>query len=367
MDQVSASIGVEQKRLQAPGSGRFKPRSILLVGGAMIVLCAACILGYEWCHTWRFLVSTDDAYVQADNVIISPKVSGYISQVPVQDNQPVQAGEIVARIDDRDYRTALASAQANVNAADANIEDLAQQIGQQSYAVDEARAAVNGDQAALIFAEQDAQRYATLSRSGAGTLQSAQLAGSSVREKSAALDRDVAAVGAARKQLGVLGAQLIQAQAALAQQQAQLRQAELNESYTTIESSIEGTVGERTLRVGQYVQAGTQLMAVVPLQAVYVTANYKETQLTRVRAGQPVSIAVDTFPGAQVRGVVNSIAPASGEEFSLLPPDNATGNFTKIVQRVPVKISINPNDPLLGQLRPGMSVEPEIDTREHGT
>jgi membrane fusion protein, multidrug efflux system len=375
MDQVAPTAKIKRRRAGAwipihigarLSSRRLSPRSILL-SGAIVLFAAAGLYGHEWWNTGRFLVSTDDAYVQADNVIISPKVSGYISDVPVQDNQAVTAGEVLARIDNRDYQTALASAQANLDAAGANTDDLVQQIAQQNYAVAEARAAVDADQAALIFAGQDEQRYAFLSHSGAGTEQSAQSATSNVSEKRAALAHDIAAVGAAQTQLGVLGAQLAQARAEVAQQQATVHQAKLNLSYTTITSSIDGTVGERTLRVGQYVQAGTQLMAVVPLQAVYVTANYKETQLTDVRIGQPVSVAVDAFPGAKVRGVVNSVAPASGEEFALLPPDNATGNFTKIVQRVPVKITVDPHDPLLGQLRPGMSVEPAIDTRGTGT
>ena len=227
-----------------------------------------------------------------------------------------------------------------------------------------ARATVDADQAALTFADQDFQRYASLSRTGAGSVQNAQKATSDIRERQAMLDRDTAAVAAATTQIEVLGTQLARARATLAQQQAALHQAELNVSYTTITAPTDGTVGVRTLRVGQYVQAGTQLMAVVPLQAVYVTANYKETQLTDVRAGQSVTIEVDTFPGATVHGVVDSIAPASGQEFSLLPPDNATGNFTKIVQRVPVKIAIDPTDPLIGRLRPGMSVEPTVNTRE---
>jgi membrane fusion protein (multidrug efflux system) len=186
------------------------------------------------------------------------------------------------------------------------------------------------------------------------------------REKAAALERDTAAVGVAQQEVDVLGAQVTQAKAAFAQQQALLHQADLNVSYATIVAPVDGTVGNRTLRVGQYVQAGTQLMAVVPLSAVYITANYKETQLTDVQPGQRVTIDVDTFPDATVHGVVNSIAPASGQEFALLPPDNATGNFTKIVQRIPVKITIDPHDPLWGRLRPGMSVEPTIDTRPEG-
>jgi membrane fusion protein, multidrug efflux system len=327
------------------------------------LLTAAGFYGHYWWNVGRFLVSTDDAYLQADNVIISPKVSGYISDVLVNDNQPVKAGQVLARIDDRDYRTALAAAQANVEAEQANIDNLTQQIAQQQFTVAEARATVEADQATLTFAKQDYERYASLSNTGAGTVQNAQKTSSSLHAAQANLDHDVAAVGAAQKQIDVLGTQLANARATLAQDQAALDQTKLNVSYTTITSSIEGTVGARTLRVGQYVQAGTQLMAVVPLQAVYVVANFKETELTDVRAGQAVSIEVDTFPDATGRGIVDSIAPASGQEFALLPPDNATGNFTKIVQRVPVKIMIDPHDPLIGRLRPGMSVEPTIDTR----
>jgi membrane fusion protein (multidrug efflux system) len=348
-----------------PPAGRARPRlrSILLAVGGIALLTAAGFYGHYWWNVGRFLVSTDDAYLQADNVIISPKVSGYISEVLVNDNQPVKAGQVLARIDDRDYRTALAAAQANMDAEAASIDNLTQQIAQQQFTVAEARATVDADQATLTFAKQDYERYASLSNTGAGTVQNAQKTGSSLRAAQANLDHDIAAVGAARKQIDVLGTQLANARATLAQDQAALDQAKLNVSYTTIVSSIEGTVGARTLRVGQYVQAGTQLMAVVPLQAVYVVANYKETELTDVRAGQSVSIEVDTFPDATGHGIVDSIAPASGQEFALLPPDNATGNFTKIVQRVPVKIMIDPHDPLIGRLRPGMSVEPTIDTR----
>ena len=338
-------------------------RFALLATAAIAALAGAGSYGNYWWTSGRFLVSTDDAYLQADNVIISPKVSGYISEVLVQDNQPVKAGAVLASIDDADYRTSLAAARATVDAERAGIDNLGQQIAEQQLTVAEARATVDADQAALTYANQDFQRYQSLSRSGAGSVQNAQQATSNIRQKQAMLDHDTAAVGAARTQIDVLGTQLARARATLAQQQAALHQAELNVGYTTITAPIDGTVGERTLRVGQYVQAGTQLMAVVPLQAIYVTANYKETQLTDMRAGQSVAIEVDTYPGATVHGVVNSIAPASGQEFSLLPPDNATGNFTKIVQRVPVKIMIDANDPLIGRLRPGMSVEPTVDTR----
>jgi membrane fusion protein (multidrug efflux system) len=354
------------RRAAAKARRRRLLRTALIVAGAVVLLGAGGFYGHYWWTTGRFLVSTDDAYLKADSVLISPKVSGYIGEVLVQDNQPVHAGDVLARIDDRDYRTALAVARANVDAEKAGIDNLVQQIAQQQLTVAEARAMVTADEAALTFAKQDYERYASLSKTGAGTVQNAQKATADIRQKQAMLDHDIAAVSAAQKQIDVLATQLTKARAMLAQQEATQHQAELNLSYTTITAPVSGTVGARTLRVGQYVQAGTQLMAVVPLQAVYVTANYKETQLTDVRPGQPVMIDVDTFPGATVRGVVNSIAPASGQEFALLPPDNATGNFTKIVQRVPVKITIDPNDSLIGRLRPGMSVEPTIDTHASG-
>jgi membrane fusion protein (multidrug efflux system) len=373
MDQNIPTVEQGRSPERTSGAGemsvgrlRRRLRWVLLMAGATVALAGAGFYGHYYWSAGRFLVSTDDAYLQADNVLISPKVSGYILDVIVDDNQPVKGGQVLARIDDRDYRTALAVAQANVDAQQAGIENLIQQMAQQQLVVIEARATVGSDQAALAFSNQDNERYVTLSKNGAGTVQSAQKSTSDIREKQASLDHDTAAVGAAGKQIDVLGTQVIQARAILAQQQAMLHQAELNLSYTTIASPTDGTVGARSLRAGQYVQAGTQLMAVVPLSAVYVIANYKETQLTDVHAGQIVTIVVDTFSGATVHGIVNSIAPASGQEFALLPPDNATGNFTKIVQRVPVKIVIDPADPLIGRLRPGMSVEPTIDTRASG-
>ena len=342
---------------------RLRLRSILLGAAGASVIAGAILYGQYYWTTARFLVSTDDAYLQADNVLISPKVAGYISEVLVSDNQPVHAGQVLARIDDRDYRTSVALANADVAAQQAVIDSLDQQIQAQQLAVEAARANIVADQADLTFAGQDYDRYMYLSRSGAGSVQEAQKATSAIRAKRANLQHDSADLGLALKQVDVLKAQQTQARALLAQKQAALHQAHLNEGYTTITSSVTGTVAARTLRVGQYVQAGTQLMAVVPLQHVYITANFKETQLTDVHAGQSVTIAVDTFPDATVHGTVNSIAPASGQEFALLPPDNATGNFTKIVQRVPVKITVNPDDPLIGLLRPGMSVEPTIDTK----
>ena len=342
---------------------RLRLRTVLQAAGAIALLAAAGFYGNYYWTTGRFLVSTDDAYVAAHSVMISPKISGYLSEVPVDDNEAVKAGAVLARIDPRDYQTALDQARANVAAAQASINTLDQQIAQQKLVVEQDRQQVVSDQAALVFSQQDFQRYTHLATTGYGTLQRAQQAQADITEKQAALQHDTTVVAAAERQIGVFEGQLAQADAALAQQRAMEHQAELNLSYTAITAPVDGTVGVRTLRAGQYVQAGTQLMAVAPLPAVYVVANYKETQLTDVQPGQAVTIDIDTFPGALVHGHVDSLAPASGQEFALLPPDNATGNFTKIVQRIPVKIAIDQNEPLLGRLRPGMSVEPTIDTK----
>jgi membrane fusion protein, multidrug efflux system len=350
------------------------PKGRIRVSGAQLKQAAlglAIAVGLAWAveygyHYWtidRYLVTTDDAYVDAHSVLISPKVSGYISEVPVDDNQPVKAGQVIARIDARDYQTSLDQARANVEAAQASIATLVQQIDQQELAVEQARQAVASDQAALLFSQQNYDRFTKLARTGAATVQQAQQATADIREKEAALARDTTGVNMAEKQIAVYEAQLAQAKATLALQQAAARQAELNLSYTTIAAPGAGTVGVRTVTVGQFVQPGTQIMAIVPLHAVYITANYMETQLTDVRAGQPVTIHIDTFPGTLIHGRVASLAPASGQQFALLPPDNATGNFTKIVQRIPVKIEVDRNEPLAGQLRPGMSVEPTIETK----
>jgi membrane fusion protein (multidrug efflux system) len=270
---------------------------------------------------------------------------------------------VLARIDQRDFATALKEAKADAAAAGQAIANLEAQITLQGSMVDQAQADLSADTAAWNFARQEAHRYAQLVTTGAGTVQRAEQTRALQRQAAARLQGDRAALLAARQQIAVLKTEREKAKSQLARKQAAEHQAELNLSYTTIIAPIDGTVGARSLRPGQFVQAGTQLMAIVPLHAVYVLANFKETQLTHVRAGQPASIEVDTFPGHAIQGHVDSLAPASGLEFALLPPDNATGNFTKIVQRIPVKIAIDPGSPLVGRLRPGMSVEASIDTK----
>jgi membrane fusion protein, multidrug efflux system len=319
--------------------------------------------GYRYWTVGRFLESTDDAFLQADYTTVAPKVSGFITDVLVADNQAVRANQIMARIDDRDFQTSLAQARADVTTAEAEIRSLVAQVELQKSMIDQAAANLAASDASVRFAKTDYARFHYLRQTGYASVQKDDQAEVAVQEKTAALQHDQAALVAAKRQVDVLEVQRAKAETQLAHSRAVEHQAELNLSYTTIRAPIDGTVGARSLRPGQYVQAGTALMAVVPLKAVYVVANFKETQLTDVHAGQAVAIEIDTFPGATVSGKVDSLAPASGLVFALLPPDNATGNFTKIVQRIPVRIALAPDSPLIGRLRPGMSVVATIDTK----
>ena len=342
---------------------KFNFRKLLMVSAAVAVLAGASWYGWDYGTVGRYLVSTDDAYVKADNTTIAPKVSGYLHDVLVGDNEQVRAGQILARIDPRDFTVALDQAKADVAAAQAAIASKQAQLGVQQAVIDAARATIDVDKATVTFAAQENKRYTTLAATGFGSVQNAQLAQSRNAGAEAAITRDTANLASALKQVDLLKAEIVQAGAALARAQALQSQAELNLEYTSIVAPIDGVVGNRSLRVGQFVQAGTQLMSVVPVAGAYVVANFKETQLTDVRKGQAVAIAVDMFPGQIVHGRVDSIAPASGQEFALLPPDNATGNFTKVVQRIPVKIALDQDDSSPVELRPGMSVIPTIETK----
>jgi membrane fusion protein (multidrug efflux system) len=344
----------------APVARNGAIRRILMASTAVALLAGAAWYGWDYWTVGRYLVSTDDAYVKADNTTIAPKVSGYLSEVLVGDNEHVRAGQILTRIDDRDFKAALDQAKADVAAAKAAVTSKQAQLDVQQAVIAAAKATIEVDIASQTFAGQENKRYTDLAATGYGSVQNAQAAQSRNASAQAAIIRDTANLASAQKQVELLGAEIAQATAAAARASALQRQAELNLGYTTITAPIDGIVGNRTLRPGQFVQAGTQLMSLVPAAGAYVVANYKETQLTAVRKGQPVDIAVDMFPGQVVHGHVDSLAPASGQEFALLPPDNATGNFTKVVQRIPVKIAL---DTTSIELRPGMSVIPTIETR----
>jgi membrane fusion protein, multidrug efflux system len=338
---------------------RFK--RLLMATAAVAVLAGASWYGWDYWTVGRFLVSTDDAYVKADNTTVAPKISGYLSEVLAGDNERVKGGQVLARIDDRDFKVALDQAKADVAAAEAAIASRQAQLDVQQAVINAAKATLDVDTASATFAKQENKRYTDLAATGYGSVQNAQSAQSRDAGALAAIERDKANLASALKQVELLKAEIDQAVAAAARANALQRQAELNLSYTSIVAPIDGVVGNRTLRAGQFVQAGTQLMSLVPASGAYVIANFKETQLTEVQAGQPVDIQVDMFPGKSVHGHVDSLAPASGQEFALLPPDNATGNFTKVVQRIPVKIALDTSSVVL---RPGMSVIPTIQTQK---
>jgi membrane fusion protein (multidrug efflux system) len=356
-----------EKLVPVPAEPAPKPakangfRRLLMAGTAVALLAGASWFGFDYWTIGRFLVSTDDAYVKADNTTIAPKVSGYLHDVLVGDNEHVKAGQVLARIDDRDFKVALDQAKADVAAAEAAIASKQAQLDVQQAVIEAAKATLDVDTASATFASQENKRYTDLATTGYGSVQNAQAAQSRDAGAVAAIARDKANLASALKQVELLKAEINQAIAAAARANALQGQAELNLSYTTIVAPIDGVVGNRTLRAGQLVQAGTQLMSLVPASGAYVIANYKETQLTEVKAGQAVDIEVDMFPGKTVHGHVDSLAPASGQEFALLPPDNATGNFTKVVQRIPVKIALDTSSV---ELRPGMSVIPTIQTRK---
>ncbi|MEH2513036.1 membrane fusion protein (multidrug efflux system) [Nitrobacteraceae bacterium AZCC 1564] len=355
--------GAGKAEKAAPTEGKkVGLRKTLLIGAALVALTGAAYYGWNYWTVGQYLVSTDDAYVKAENTTIAPKVSGYLSAVLVGDNEQVKAGQVLARIDNRDYDVALDQAKADVDAAKAALTSKQAQLDVQQAVVNAAKATLDVDKATLTFAAQENKRYTDLANTGFGSVQNAQQAQSRIASAQATVERDTANLVSAQKQIDLLKAEITQATAAVARATALQHQAELNVGYTAIVSPINGVVGNRTLRVGQYVQAGTQLMSVVPVASAYIVANFKETQLTDVRKGQAVDIEVDMFPGRVVHGHVDSIAPASGQEFALLPPDNATGNFTKVVQRIPVKIVLDGNNANV-ELRPGMSVIPTIETR----
>ncbi|CUW06861.1 Multidrug export protein EmrA [Serratia grimesii] len=311
----------------------------------------------------RHHFKTDDAVVSADYTLVAPKISGYIRSVNVSDNQQVKAGEVLATIDDQDYRVALETALANLQMSQAKLTSIQAQLDQQQANIAQQEASVSASQATLNYAGQNADRYRRLLKTGTATADEQQKSASVMQTAAAQLKQNQAAVVSARKEVGVLQASRKQAEANIAASQASVDQARLNLSYTRIVAPISGTVGQRAIRQGAWVSAGTRLLAVVPLQQSYVVANFLETQLANVSAGQPVSITVDALPGVTLRGHVDSIAPATGSTFAAISADNATGNYTKVVQRLPVKILLEPNQPELARLRVGMSVVPELEIR----
>jgi membrane fusion protein, multidrug efflux system len=333
---------------------------ILLLAAGLVVVVA-----YEW-DWWvgsATLQTTDDAYLWADTTPLAAKVPGYVRVVPVRDFQRVKAGDLLVEIDDDDYRAELSQAEANVEAAQAAIETIAQQKALQETLIKQAEATIKASEADLTRYHLERVRQQTLLETSlAGTRQLTEQAVDNEIRTEATLDLNRAQLDQQRQQTSVLDSQQKQAQATLAAQLAALDLAKINLGYTRITAPVDGMVSQRQVQAGQYLSVGTQVITIVPLPNVWVIANYKETQVTNVRVGESARVTVDAFPGVVLHGHVDSWSPASGAQFSLLPPDNATGNFTKVVQRIPVKIVLNPDSTLRDLLRPGMSVIATIDT-----
>ena len=358
--RTTSPVETEEEQPQAARQrrGGFLRRRPLVSAIGAVLLASIAGSGYLYIDYASRFQSTDDAFIAARQSTIAPKVSGYITAVPVTDNEHVAAGSVIARIDDRDYRTALDQAEAQVAAAQAGIENVDAQLGVQEAQVTANQAQVDQAQAALVFAGQQASRYEHLEQSGYGTIHNAQQYTSQLHQQQAALQSAQATLNLAQRQLGALKAQRKSAVANLAQAQAQREQAKLNLSYTTVTAAQPGRVVNLGAAVGQFAQPGTNLTMFVP-DEIWVTANFKEIQLDRMRPGQKVTLKIDAYPGRVIHGHVDSVQPGSGTAFSLLPAQNATGNYVKIVQRVPVKIVMDdpPTDVALG---PGMSVVPTV-------
>ncbi len=320
------------------------------------ILLIALIGGFIYWLNIRHYESTDDAFVAARSFSVAAKVGGYVTVVPVTDNQHVNQGDVLARIDDRDYRIAVDQAQAQVAAAQANIANIEAQIDSQQAQIDQAKAQLAQAEAQLQFSQEEADRAQDLVQKGAGTLQRAQQTKSDLEAQRANTNRAKTAVIGAELGIKVLQTQHKSAEAALQQAQAQLDQAKLSLEYTNVRAAQSGRVVKLSGAKGTFVTAGQSLMMFVP-DEVWITANYKETQLADMRPGQPVEIRIDAYPGRKLNGHVDSVQPGSGTAFSLLPAENATGNYVKVVQRVPVKIVVDnwPSDIPVG---PGMSVVP---------
>lgn len=356
-DDVASAAEAKQSPLKRRGV------RLVILAVAIVLL----VLGVSWfANYWmvgRYLQGTDDAYVQADAVIVSPKIGGYVEQVFVADNQAVKAGDPLFSIDPRDYRSRVAQAQAQIDVANASAQGLVAQIAEQQAAVDSARARLVSAESDLRFAKTIRDRYEALAATGAESRETFAEKRSQFERAEAAVAGRKADLVSAQRRVATLQAQVGQARAQAEGGVAQRASADVDLGSTLVRASIAGRVGNKTVQRGQFVQPGTRVMSVVPLDQLYITANFKETQVGLMRVGQPVAIEVDALEGVELHGRVESFAPGTGAQFSLLPPENATGNFTKIVQRVPVRIAVDAGPETRALLLPGMSVHVSVDTR----
>jgi membrane fusion protein (multidrug efflux system) len=352
-----------QGQTAVPTSLRRRP---LLWAGLLLAILAVLASTAYWWLSGRFYESTDDAYVGGNVTVISPRVSGYIAKLYVRDNAYVHAGEPLVALDPADFDARRAAARAHIEAAQAAIVRLQAQYALAQATVTQTQAEQQVKQAALSFAEQDAQRFSHLAATQAGTLQDAQSSAARRKQAEAQYRAATAAFTASQRQLVVIQAQTREATAERMQAEAQWHEASLDVGYTVIRAPVDGYVGNRSANVGTFVAAGSQLMSLVPANGLWVDANFKEDQLGQMHVGQSVRMVADVNTGLRITGHVASLSPATGAVFSVIPAQNATGNFTRIVQRVPVRIALDGAFADVGALRPGLSVTATVDTHPSG-
>jgi membrane fusion protein, multidrug efflux system len=337
---------------------------MMIAGG--VILIVGFVFGVIWLVHGRFMISTDDAYLRSDAVTIAPRVSGYIDEIYIKENQHVTAGQALLHIDKRNYQDSVSQQSASVAARVADLDAVDSQIKQQDAVIGQNRAQLASAHAKAQFSRDQAARYRSLHEQGADTQEKAAQAENESVQDGAAEAAASAGLRAAEGQRGVLKSQREQAEAQLQSAKAQVNTAQQNLDDTVLRASVAGTIGDDSARVGQYVQPGTRLMSVVPVHSVYLVANFKETQIKHMRIGQKATLKVDAIGGQDIDAEIESFAPGTGSQFALLPPENATGNFIKIVQRVPVRFRVLPPKDLEERLLPGLSVVVSVDTRSEG-
>ena len=339
-------------------------RKIVLTGVVALLALAAISYGVHWLLVGRFFVSTDDAYVRANNTMLGARVSGHIAAIFPRDNALVRSGEAIFKIDDGDYRIAVDAARTRIETQQATIERIGRQVTAQESAVEQAKAQLASAEAGLKRADLDYDRQQNLSAKGFASRATFEVSEASRDQGMAGVRSARAAYDAARDNVEVTKAQQAEARAQLAELQTTLAKAERDLDFTSVRAPVDGTFSNRLVNTGDFIAVGQRLGNVVPLDDVFIDANFKETQLKRIRPGQPATISVDAYGHRKFAGVVESISPAAGSVFTLLPPDNATGNFTKIVQRLPVRIRVPTEVARQNLLRAGMSVYATVDTTE---
>lgn len=343
---------------------RFRlSRRLLLALLGLIAAGGIAWYGWDWWRVGRFIETTDDAYVGGNVTTLSPHVAGFVSNILVGDNQLVHSGQLVIELDNRDYLANLAHAEAVVRNRNAALVNLHAKYALQQSMIQQAEADLLAKEADAGYAREDAARYHKLALTTFGTVQNDQKAFAADQRAEATVRAGAAGLDAARQQLAVIDTEIAETRASLGEAQADLRTARLDLGYTRIRSPIEGYVGDRAAQIGAYATVGTALLSIVPAHGLWVDANFKEDELARMRPGQQATILADVLPGRKFTGRVVSLAPATGAIFSVIPPENATGNFTKIVQRVPVRIAVADGAGILGLLRPGLSTTVSVDTR----